>query len=177
MWRENIANYLNYDIEDIPLVNGLTPFIVSREMTESGLKTLRDNKLLIFSNPKIEPLTFPAEIFPGDPMLIGEYYSDGWITKKIKFRINTGKNGQLFAKFFAPNYTFTPNNIFIYVDGILYKKYEISGVGFTDLSLILPKDQNSVIEIRVEKSIVPSTVGMGGDSREIAIILTSFKSM
>lgn len=177
VWRENIEKYLNYDIEDIPLINGLTPFIVSKEMTESGLKTLRDNKLLVFSNPKPEPLISPAEILPGDPMLFGMYYSDGWITKKIKFRINTGISGKLSAKFFAPNDTFTPNNIFIYVDGNLYKKYEIISVGFTDLSLTLPKDQNSIIEIRAEKSIVPSTVGMSSDSREIAIILASFKSI
>ena len=176
-WRENIANYFIIDINEMPQINGLTPFLVNKELTEKGLKILRENNLMVFNKTRFDSSEFPAQISPGDLMLLGSYYADGWITKKIKFNINSGLQGKLFARFFIPNEAFYPNTISIFVDNKFYKEYEVGGSGYMDIYLEMPINKNSIIDICLKKSIIPSAVGMGEDSRDIAIMLTNFRAM
>lgn len=142
------------------------------------IKDIKSNTLIFVINNGI--LTEISTIFPKNfkdtKILSGTHYLDGggWITKEITAMMNSG-NGKLKGSIFVDNNIRLPNKMHIYINEEEKFLIDIVNLGSTSFEFNCIPNQNILVKILLDKAIIPAKLGLGGDLRELSVILEDFK--
>ena len=173
-WFRGIQKYMLVDAEDMPVdKNGITPLLVDKGTTLTCLRILQKHKLSIFSHSQSQ-FKPGSELTNQSNLILGNYYDDCWISKKIKLKMNTGTKGHLVGKITLPDSRFTPNGIAVSIDGKSVFSQKIDNPGDYLFEANCAPNRDATVEIDMEKAVVPKELGMGEDQREISAVLREF---
>ena len=139
-----------------------------------ALVTLEKRQLnLFFAQEGALPASIPTSLEKESNLILGRYYADGWISKEIAVRMNTGVNGKMTGKIFLPQEEFLPTGMTIFINNSRVFEQKIDVGGEKAFAAQYEPNQNVVVKIIMDKSLIPKEKGMGPDQRDISVILRS----
>jgi hypothetical protein len=152
--------------------------------SKESLKTLLWNEqdsLKAISILKKYKLSVFREVSHLEPInKLSGWYDDGWIEKNSYSQIISGNEGLLLINAYLPKeiYSKVYNRslqLIIILNGIIIKKFDFSNTAFDKgpISIILniPKNKILSLELKLDKSYVPSKMNMGNDTRNLGIVI------
>lgn len=173
-WYKNIANYMYVDASDMPVdKNGNTPLLTDKSTTIKCLRILKKYRLSVFrdSYDIVKP---GPELTNKTQLILGNYYTDGWISKVIKVKMNTGMRGHLLGKIYLPDKNFAPNGITIFLNNTEIYSQRFNGTGSFFFEVDCEQDKEAIVKIVMDKAIIPKQLGINEDQRELSAILSEF---
>ncbi|KLU57442.1 hypothetical protein EL84_02700 [Paenibacillus sp. VT-400] len=179
---ESLINYLKWnDTQYIimphsnsgewPLVYNLLDQIRSASRANGNI--IADNQYDLI---KIDFATIRNNLSNDVEYLDGWYNYEGgyrWISKKATALITTGSEGGIDINVSLPE-NLKKATLKIYIDNKLYRT-EFLEKGQRQLKYDLDKNKKMEVRLELDKSFIPNKVGTGEDTRELSLVVNSFK--
>jgi len=141
-----------------------------------ALAVLEKRNLNLFSRQaKNVEMRFPTKISGGATTLQGQYYSDGWISKQIRVKMRTGTSGQMSGSLYFPSAAYLPNGMSLFINNEKILEQQFATVGETTINAYYEPNQDVIVEIVMDKALIPKNAGLGQDQRELSVIIGTLK--
>ena len=97
-------------------------------------------------------------------------FSDGWISEKGNLLLSRDFGNNAVLKLSSPSFTI-PNGVSITKNGQLYKRIEITNTDEITVQLDAASSEKINYELTVDRTTVPSRIGLNADARALGILV------
>lgn len=154
--------YISCDMKNETLDSGLYCYKFIKKVDENNNIQLVPNDDEAFKNMKSD-----AGSTLSTACIIQGYYSDGWVSKNVEFKIKTGQEGKVILSGYYPEQITGKENSVIYINNEKILDYTISQENF---NIELKSEPNTVITLKIENNF--KLQNKGNDIRELSFILS-----
>ena len=89
--------------------------------------------------------------------------------------MRTGTSGQMSGSLYFPSAAYLPNGMSLFINNEKILEQQFATVGETTINAYYEPNQDVIVEIVMDKALIPKNAGLGQDQRELSVIIGTLK--